>query len=331
MHRRVAPLLALIAIGCEVLVPLDQYTGGKEPSGASKGGHGGTLAPEGGGAGLEGWVGEAGSNEGGQPEGGAGSGGTGLAGHSSGGTSAQAGTDPGTGGDAGTSGAGGKGGTAGTGGGGTTAGGDASGGVDASGGGGVGNTSGMGGKAGRAAGGDAGTGGGGTGGQNGGSSGTAGMRGGMGGAGMAGAAGCQANLSTDPQHCGTCSTVCGAGIDCEGGKCISSPCVGICDTWTTLPTASDGFRKDDIGNMDVCFENIGYDTAVIPPKRPSIICWNFAAGRTLQVNDVTLACVTEPGTELTMPLRGGGYCIHASAGENAFAGLKLPIPGQVGP
>jgi hypothetical protein len=313
MNRRLAPMLALGAISCSLLVPLD-YTGGEGlPSNrAGRGGDGaaGSAAfPGEGGASNEGGTGDTG----GAPEGGTGAepGGTGGVGGS------ESGGKGGTGGESG----GAEGGTGGTAG------------LDGAGGamGGVSGTAGSGGDA--ATGGQGGTGGmsgGGVGGGGGRSVGGRGGTGGMGGktagaagssAGMGGCAG--APLMTDEMHCGNCTTVCPMGEECLGGVCVSSPCEGLCPSWTVLSLVeSDGFRKDNVGFEAACFEVTGYNPTPNPPRA---ICWEFINGRTFKVNDQSISCpVADPGMTLTTEERAGGYCLQVGAGEHDYAGVRLP-------
>ena len=289
---RTTALLALSAIGCSLIIPLD-YTGGTPGAGAGNAGFAGFLPPETGGSAGQGGAG--GTGEAG------GSGGQGGRGGSSGkgGTTAGSG-DEGPGGEAGTGAHGGS-----TGEGGTTA---------------------LGGEAG-----DTGTAGaeGGMAGAEGGVGGTTagiGGRGGMGGMGGMGA--CPGvDLATDPEHCGSCEHACMAGSDCIDSVCIDSPCQGLCAPAVEVPlknTTGDGYYEENIGTGPTCHQVSAYDPA---PKLPSIISWEFETARTLQVNGVLVTKKAEPGAPLSMPRRAGGYCVQASAGMNSFAGYKLPLPG----
>ena len=321
MSRRVLPLLAVAAVAtsCSLLIPLD-YTGGTEPARASRGGQSGTGGLEAGGLageGLGGTLGEAGMNEGGQagaipPEGGVGN--EAATGGTTGGTLPSTGgdTSAGTGGSA-TGGDTGMGGTGGLGGGGT-GGIDATGGMESGGGGGTPNGGmsgggGNGGRAGRPAGGRGGMG---------------GMLGGMSGSGVAGNGDCGgADLRTDPLNCGSCGNACDAGQECAGGLCISSPCEGICATWTPADQngAHDGPRKDDFGTVgDVCVQVDSYDPN--PGYLPAFNCWNTAT-RSVQLNGVTMAC-GQGSKAFNVPKRAGGYCVHATPGTQSYAGFLMP-------
>jgi len=79
---------------------------------------------------------------------------------------------------------------------------------------------------------------------------------------------------------------------------------------------------DNVGTSEQCFEVLGYER---PTGTPSLICWNFDAGRTLLVNGQAVVCATEPGVAIGDP-RAGGYCIKAGAGNWSYAGFKLPLP-----
>lgn len=330
MPQRAFPLLAVAtaAVGCSFLVPLD-YTGGLIPPPSSSGGHGGTGAVDSGGMageGLGGTLGEAGTSEAGQaganPEGGMGN--ESAVGGSSAGTSSGTGGDTtaGTGGTQG--GAGGDSGMGGTGNisGGGSGGTDATGGMDSGGmpGGGAGGTTG--GRGGRPGGGRGGMG-------------MGGMQGGMSGSGVAGNANCPgADLNTDPKNCGSCGNTCDDGVVCENAVCVTSPCAGLTCAHAPIPMpiTSDGHRADNIGTGDVCYEALGY-VAEVAPKKPSVISWNMEAPRTFEVNGVPVPQKAEPGYDLSgIPERGGGFCLHAtpgSTGNNAVAGMKLPVPAQI--
>ena len=315
--------VAAMAVSCTLLIPLD-YTGGTEPARASRGGQSGTGTVETGGMageGLGGTLGEAGMSEGGQagamPEGGVGNeaavGGTtgGTAPSTGGDTAAGTGGTP-TGGDTGMGGTGDVGG-------GASGGTDATGGMESGGGGGMpGGGMGGGGRGGR-----------------GGRGGLGGMSG-MSGSGVAGNADCpDADLSIDPMNCGRCGHACGDGIVCENSVCVTSPCAGLTCASAPLPMPMDDgerYKANNIGKEDVCYEVTGY-AAAIAPKKPSIISWNFTTAppvRKLEVNGVSVMInIADPGYGLTMPERAGGYCIHATAGDFDYAGVKLPYPGQL--
>jgi hypothetical protein len=308
MPERVLPLLAiaLTAVGCSALVNTD-FSGGTEPSAANKGGQSGDTVVETGGSlpGFGGTLGEGGANDGGTanttPEGGAG-------------------TEPSPGGSGGLGGTG----VSGSGGAGGDAG-EAEGGSGA--GEGVGGSSGgLGGSAGTNAMGGAGT-------SAGGMGGGAGAGGTMAGAGMAGNAGttagmsgaggkaCDADLTSDPMHCGTCSTVCDANAECIDSACVSSPCDGICPTWTLATETSGGPKVDGFNSTaDLCVEIAAY--APSPGYLPAYNCWNTQS-RTLDANGVHLTCDMH-NHKLTAATRKGGYCIHATAGDFSYAGFVLP-------
>lgn len=309
MSERVLPLLAvaLTAIGCSVLVNTD-YAGGTEPSASNKGGQGGDMVAEVGGSlpAVGGTLGEGGMSEAGTGDVAA-DGGAGNPVGGQGGSSGLGGTG-GAGGDAGDpeGGSGAEGGTAGSSGGlGGSAGMDATGGAGAGVGGALGGA-GMGGSAGM----------------------TAGMSG-------AGGMTCNADLMTDPAHCGSCDKACADGVNCESGICITSPCVGICTTPTPITKKTDGYREDNIPATEACFETTMY--SVSAPSLPSFICWNIK-DRMVQVNGVTLAngtniqCQADPGAAVPAT-RAGGYCVHVTASKagDTTDGFKFPTPGELMP
>jgi hypothetical protein len=277
-------VVALAVAGCSLITPLDFVGGSATGSGGRGGasGSGGTTGGRGGAGGTN-------------PEGGMGEGAMGNV--AGGGASGR-----GAGGTAG------KGGTAGTGG--DPEGGDAG---DA-------------GEGGMGQGGSAGAGGAGAGGAGkGGASGLGGSSGGKAGdtgAGTSGGGGCAgADLGSDPLHCGACGTTCGAEDYCIDGACVSSPCDGLCETFTSVPLENDGYRMDLIGNGEACFEVVGY---VRTMSAPQIICWEFVPGRVLEVNGTVTAC--NPGGVAPGAERAGGYCVKAGAGDHDYAGFKFPLP-----
>jgi hypothetical protein len=138
------------------------------------------------------------------------------------------------------------------------------------------------------------------------------------------------DFQTDPEHCGSCNNVCDTGVECIAGVCVTAPCVGIsCGSVKAMTFDSSGYRADNIGVADVCYENTAYPQAVLP-KKPGIVSWEFIIGRKLEVNGVQVPVNNgDPGFWLTMPLRAGGYCIHATAGDHDYAGIKLPLPSNV--
>jgi hypothetical protein len=311
MNRRLAPLLGLGAIGCSLLVPLD-YTGGIEESPNNKAGRGGDgAAGSAAFSGDGGSMSEGGTGDGGAPEGGADSGATGGVGGATGGVGAMGGT----GGDGGDGGQAGDGGMDGSGG--------ANGGMSGTGGasGGEGATAGQGGGG---LGGVSGGGQGGSGGRTGGTGGTSGSGGRSAGTGgTAGNDACPgADFMTDEMHCGNCTTECPTGVECLGGVCVSSPCEGLCATWTGLPLApGDGYRKENVGNGESCFEVTGYNPA---PAMPKVTCWELIDGRTFEINGQSISCPqVDPGASITAPQRGGGYCVHVGAGEEEFGGFRI--------
>jgi hypothetical protein len=141
--------------------------------------------------------------------------------------------------------------------------------------------------------------------------------------GTSGGGGCAgADVGSDPLHCGMCGTVCEDTEVCIEGDCVGSPCDGLCETWLTVPVAGDGYRMDDIGTGEQCFEVIGYAPTV---AAPALICWNFVSPRLLEINGVQTECLVEPGAPLPSE-RAGGYCVKVSAGDHWYAGFKFPLP-----
>ncbi|HEY3499196.1 MAG TPA: hypothetical protein VGK73_31110 [Polyangiaceae bacterium] len=145
--------------------------------------------------------------------------------------------------------------------------------------------------------------------------------GGTSGGGNGGCAG--ANLSVDREHCGDCETRCDDTEICAAGECVTSPCAGLCLTRELVPMKADGWRADNIGTLAKCFEVSSYTR---PTKIPSIICWEFEAGRTLAVNGTTLQCTGVDETAVLPEPRAGGYCVQVGNGGFKWSGFKLPLP-----
>ena len=290
---RLAPVLTLFAVGCSLIVPLDEYVGtgtqtGGTSSGGGSSGNGGSDTV----GGTEGVLGGTGGGTGGSIEvGGTGNGATGGTEMSVGGTGETGGSDGGTtnGGAPEDGGVGGEpqGGDGPV----TTLGGSA--------GSGTGETGGLGGLGGSAGGG----------------------RGGMAGTNAAGCGG-KPDFMNDPMNCGSCGHVCDPDEqECLAGYCASSPCDGVCAMYTTVTLkAGDGYRQDGIGTGEVCTEIYGY-----APRSgtPSLVCWNFANGRTLQVNGKGIQC-DFTGHPFDVPLRRDGLCVRVTAGNQSTAGFELP-------
>ncbi|HEY3493696.1 MAG TPA: hypothetical protein VGK73_03375 [Polyangiaceae bacterium] len=156
----------------------------------------------------------------------------------------------------------------------------------------------------------------------GGSSGTGGSGGSAGTSGNGGCAG--ANLQSDVENCGACGNECPDGEPCVKGVCVSSPCEGLCSTWTPLLRDQGELRADDIGEDARCFEVTGY----VPPAsgKREVSFWNFYSPRSFEVNGVAMVYVPAThGGVFTLPAeRAGGYCVDISAGKEAWAGFVLP-------
>jgi hypothetical protein len=88
-----------------------------------------------------------------------------------------------------------------------------------------------------------------------------------------------------------------------------------------LSQGGDGFRADNIGTAERCFEVQGYTPTGTIPR---IVCWNFDSGRTLQVNGQSIDCLNFAGYLLSVR-RAGGYCVQVSAGGGQDAGFVFPL------
>jgi hypothetical protein len=172
---------------------------------------------------------------------------------------------------------------------------------------------------------EGGTGGGGMGGTaGGGMGGTAGGgTGGTAGGGMGGTAGCSWDLTSNPQHCGSCTNACPFGNECIDSVCVSSPCDELgCGSIQQAVNQNGGMRLDGVGTTaDVCVEVPSYTPTA--GHLPAINCWN-ASGRTTEVNEVEYEC-DQGDQSMPMPKRKGGYCVHFRTGESASAGFVMPF------
>jgi hypothetical protein len=294
---RLAPVLPLLVTGCSLIVPLDEYVGSGPHGGkASSGGSGGSAGSVAGGGGnnaavTEGALGGTSGSTGGSTEvGGTGNGAVGGSETGVGGT----GETGGSGGETDDGGAVDPGGTAGE-----PQGGDGPG---------------------PAIGGTAGSGTGETGGVDGVAA--SGGRGGRSGMGGVGGIGCgKVNFKTDHDHCGSCEMACETAQECLAGICRSSPCDGVCATFTTIEmTPQQNYKTGNLGTAESCTEVIGYDPS---PHPETFVCWNVDPPRTVELNGVVLPC-NVGGRAFDVPLRVGGYCVHVSAGQKNEAGFEFP-------
>jgi hypothetical protein len=82
----------------------------------------------------------------------------------------------------------------------------------------------------------------------------------------------------------------------------------------------DGYRVEPLGSAARCFEVRGYRPNATEAR---LVCWEFAAGRSLRVNGVVTPCIADDGSPLTKE-RADGYCIQIGAGGADYAGILLP-------
>lgn len=129
------------------------------------------------------------------------------------------------------------------------------------------------------------------------------------------------DLSNDPAHCGSCVNACATAQFCTDGKCLKSPCDGLCTGAEQVLLAADGFREENFGTTEHCYEVQSYEPTETNPR---IICWNFSSSRTLIVNGAVIPCTADAGQPLTKK-RAGGYCVQVGRGGNVDAGFLFPI------
>src|SRR5690606_21019494 len=100
------------------------------------------------------------------------------------------------------------------------------------------------------------------------------------------------DLESNDDHCSECFQAC-TGIDhCWGGEGLSGPCDGICDNPEVVNLSGDGYRVDPLGMAARCFSVEDYHPTETNER---IVCWNFAADRTLRVNGMPVPCRTNEG------------------------------------
>jgi hypothetical protein len=129
-----------------------------------------------------------------------------------------------------------------------------------------------------------------------------------------------ADLGSDPEHCGACEKRCSNAQSCIHGTCKSSPCDGFCANPEPLPLAGDGYRKENIGTGEHCYEVENYKPTQTNAR---IVCWNFDTNRALSVNGKAVPCTPSHGFDLPA-LDPGWYCVQVGAGGADSAGLVLP-------
>ena len=127
------------------------------------------------------------------------------------------------------------------------------------------------------------------------------------------------DLKTDPEHCVACNAACDPGDGCLDGACVSGPCFGLCENPESMPRGTEGLRVEPLGATSRCFAATDYTAAA-----PRIVCWGFAAERTLAVNGEPIDCVDGVGVALGAE-RAGGYCIEVGEGPSDWAGILLPF------
>ena len=118
--------------------------------------------------------------------------------------------------------------------------------------------------------------------------------------------------------CAKCETTatCVANADCmshvcSNGVCAppthSGPCNEICK-YDTIAT-SQYYASGSLGTGERCIE--------VPFSLASAACGSFANNRVLSINGIPMTCA---GNSMTLPaMRNGGYCLQASAGQDAWA------------
>jgi hypothetical protein len=84
--------------------------------------------------------------------------------------------------------------------------------------------------------------------------------------------------------------------------------------------ATDGFRKENLGSGERCFEIDNYKPTQTNTR---IVCWNFESSRTLVVNGQAVPCLPNHGYDLPAE-ELGWYCVHVGAGGADDSGLILP-------
>ncbi|WP_437757332.1 trypsin-like serine protease [Sorangium sp. So ce1389] len=91
------------------------------------------------------------------------------------------------------------------------------------------------------------------------------------------------------------------------GAPVGTPCSSICSNPTPITSVS--YSSGNLGTGERCFESTANSV--------NVNCGGFASSRTFDVNGTAISC---NGQGITLPAkRNGGYCFHASAGNNSWA------------
>jgi hypothetical protein len=101
---------------------------------------------------------------------------------------------------------------------------------------------------------------------------------------------------------------------------LNGPCDGICDDPEYVSLSGDGSRVVPLGTAARCFYVEDYHPTETTER---IVCWNFAADRSLRVNGDNVPCRTDEGHPLNEQ-RGGGYCVQVGQGGGNDAGFLFP-------
>jgi hypothetical protein len=95
----------------------------------------------------------------------------------------------------------------------------------------------------------------------------------------------------------------------------------LCTNPEAVTLGTDGFRKENFGTGEHCYEVRGYDPT---ETKSRLVCWNFASDRTLKVNGMTAPCLQGAAYALTAK-RADGFCVQIGMGNGADAGFLFPI------
>lgn len=129
--------------------------------------------------------------------------------------------------------------------------------------------------------------------------------------------GCEANIQTDPLHCGQCNRQCPAG--CTGGVC-DTPCTGkTCPDKRIVTVPTTGNYLNAFGTSSVCFEAVNLPIPIRGGRTDS-----FTDG-TIRINGTVVAPnVNWPETSFPAPV-AGGHCIEVSGGTGGSRPSRVEI------
>jgi hypothetical protein len=120
--------------------------------------------------------------------------------------------------------------------------------------------------------------------------------------------GCESNLTSDAEHCSSCTKTCTAGQVCYSSSCVvPKPCTKYCANPTTLVIPTSGGVNVSGPTSSICFET--YDATQAFGNGG---CGDFAS---MSINGTNVACTGTWTWSATLPkpaAENGGHCFHGA-------------------